>query len=79
MSALHTLNGAPIDGAVRYGNCILIQHDTFIEMGTEITNLRVALREALAMLDASRFGARPYRCLTPIEEKRLEELVRLYG
>jgi hypothetical protein len=44
------------------------------DLFVKVNGLRSALVDALAMLDASRFGARTYRCLTPIEEKRLEEL-----
>lgn len=35
--------------------------------------------ELVAMLDASRFGARSYRCLTPAEEARLRIIRTLEG
>jgi hypothetical protein len=49
-----------------------------IEWATKVNSLRTALVDALAMLEASRFGGhRTYRALTPGEEKRLRELETL--
>jgi hypothetical protein len=45
------------------------------DLFVKVSDLRSALVDALTMLDASRFGGhRTYRALTPLEEKRLEEL-----
>jgi hypothetical protein len=46
----------------------------------ENTLLLAALRDALAMLDASSFGGqKTYRCLTAFEVTRLEEIRKLTG
>jgi hypothetical protein len=44
---------------------------------TNYTDALRALLDTLEMLDASSFGAKTYRCLTPIELTRLEQIRKI--